>query len=304
MKKPVNNMYSRRKFVSYSAIYTSAAALLYAHNTFAAGLLRSSQQYTVQQVIDLILKEGHLASIAETVDTLKSGSGSTIVTGIVTTMFANVTVIKQAAELGANFIITHEPTFYNHTDDTNWVKDNQVVKQKQALLKKHNITVWRFHDYIHALNPDAVEYGVLKKLKWLPYFKTDSPTITIPAITLERLVKHIKASLGINHLRIIGNSSKPCSRITILPGAAGGKMQMAFAEKDRPDVLIVGELSEWETAEYVRDARLMGSNMALIVLGHIMSEQPGMEYFAEWLKPKVNGIKVTYIKCEDAFTWM
>ena len=45
-------------------------------------------------------------------------------------MFATVAVIKEAIRLSANFIVAHEPTFYNHTDDTNWVGNNTVVAEK------------------------------------------------------------------------------------------------------------------------------------------------------------------------------
>jgi len=302
--KPVNNTLSRRKFITASAISAGGLALLSIKPALADGLLSTQQQYTVQQVIDLIMKEGNLSPIPNTVDTLKSGSADQVVTGIVTTMFATVDVIKQAVKLNANFIIAHEPTFYNHTDNPDWVKDNAVVKQKQALLKKHNITVWRFHDYIHSLKPDAISYGAVKKLNWLPYFKTGEATITIPPVTLQQMVQHFKTSLGIAHLRIIGNPEQKCSRVTLLPGAWGGQRQVGHAEKDKPDVLVVGELSEWETAEYIRDARLMGSNMALIILGHAVSEEPGMEYFVEWLQPKLTGVKVTHIKSGDPFTWL
>jgi putative NIF3 family GTP cyclohydrolase 1 type 2 len=303
MKKPVNSTFTRRKFITTTAISAGGLVLL-SHSAQSLGSLSAQRQYTVQQVIDLIMKEGNLSPIPNTVDTLKSGDASQVVTGIITTMFATVAVIEQAAKLNANFIIAHEPTFYNHTDNPDWVKDNDIVKQKQALLKKHNITVWRFHDYIHSLNPDAVYYGVIKKLNWLPYFKAGSPTLTIPPVSLQQLVQHLKTGLGIAHLRVIGNLKQNCSRVTLLPGAPGGKMQVGFAVSDKPDVLICGEVSEWETAEYIRDANLLGANISLIILGHNMSEDPGMEYFVDWLQPKLTGVKVTHIKSGDPFTWL
>ena len=44
-----------------------------------------------------------------------------------------------------------------------------------------------------------------------------------------------------------------------MPGAASGQTQVSFIEKEKPDIMVVGELREWETAEYIRDARLLGS---------------------------------------------
>ncbi|AEI51641.1 Nif3-like dinuclear metal center hexameric protein [Runella slithyformis] len=221
------------------------------------------------------MKEGELAVKKVTVDTLKSGKPDQPVTGIVTTMFPTIPVIEEAVKRNSNFIIAHEPTFYNHLDNPEWVPDNAVVKQKQQLPEKHKIAVWRFHDYCHSLSPDAISYGVAKKLNWLPYFKTGQNILTLPTQSLRQLVQHLKSSLGIE-----------------------------VAETEKPEVLIVGEVSEWETAEYIRDARAFGSNMALIVLGHAQSEEPGMEWFVDWLQPKLPNLKVTHIPSGNPFVWL
>ena len=295
-------MLHRRKFIASSLTLTGGLALTNMSRAFA--LDGQPAGYTVQQVIDLILKEGGLSPINGTVDTLKSGSADMVVTGIVTTMFATITVIKQAVKLGANFIIAHEPTFYNHADNPDWVKDNAIVKQKQALLAKHKITVWRFHDYIHSIKPDLVVYGTAKKLGWLPYFKQEDYLYTVPPMTLGAVIKHFKAKLGIAHLRVIGDVNQKCTRIGVLPGAPGGQRQVAYAEKYKPDVLIIGETQEWETAEYVRDEYLLGGKMSMIILGHNFSEDPGMDYLVEWLQPKLKNVKITHIASGEPFVWM
>ncbi|RFZ86022.1 hypothetical protein DYU05_01820 [Mucilaginibacter terrenus] len=253
----------------------------------------------------MVLKAGNLKPIPNTVDTLKSGSPEMVVNGIVTTMFATTAVIEQAVKLGANFIIAHEPTFFNHVDNKEMVPNNPVVKQKAELLARHNIAVWRCHDYIHSIKPDVVGYGFLKKTNWLQYYKpTDKYTITLPDATLQQMVQHLKQTLNIPHLRVVGDLNQQCRRVTLIPGAAGGLMQMTAAVADQPDVLVVGEVSEWETAEYFRDGNLQGRKMALIVLGHSYSEEPGMEYFVEWLQPKLPGIKITHIASGEPFKWV
>ncbi|TLU96944.1 hypothetical protein FEM55_04110 [Dyadobacter sediminis] len=250
------------------------------------------------------MKEGALAPIKNTVDTLKSGNANQPVTGIITTMFPTITVIEEAVKRNANFIIAHEPSFYNHRDDVNLVKNNTVLARKLQLLEKHKIAIWRFHDYCHSINPDIISYGVARKAEWLPYYKAESPVLTIPKVSLKQLVQHLKTTLGISNLRIIGDPEQWCERIALLPGAAGGQFQINAASSEKPDVLVDGEVSEWETAEYVRDLRLLGGNMALIVLGHAVSEEPGMEWFVEWLQPKLPAVKITHIASGNPFTWM
>jgi len=95
-----------------------------------------------------------------------------------------------------------------------------------------------------------------------------------------------------------------CSRIVLIPGAAGGKTQIEAIGKYKPDVLMVGEIQEWETAEYVRDALAKGDNLSLVVLGHIASEEPGAEYLLNWLKKNVPGVKATHVPTGHSLTYM
>jgi putative NIF3 family GTP cyclohydrolase 1 type 2 len=60
-------------------------------------------------------------------------------------------------------------------------------------------------------------------------------------------------------------------------------------------------LQEWETAEYIRDARASGKKISLIVLGHTASEDAGSQYMVEWLNKNVPGIKATHIFSGNPF---
>lgn len=295
------SLLERRAFIAQSLKAAGALSVL----TIPGSSMAAPRDFTVQQIIDSIIKEVPNAPFKQTVDTIKAGSADQKVTGIVTTMFATIPVIQQTARLGANFIIAHEPTFYNHTDDPNWaIPNNSIVEQKQALLKQHGIAVWRFHDYWHSIKPDGISYGVAKMAGWEQYYKTGEWVHTIPATTLQAIALNLKSKLGISHIKVIGDLSQSCQRILLIPGAAGGQMQISMVEKEKPDVLIVGEVHEWETAEYIRDARQLGSKTALIILGHSVSEEPGMEWLIKWLQPKVPGLKITHVPSGDPFTWM
>ncbi len=300
-----NNILKRREFVSSVVTALSGSALVMIPGAgIAEKLWQPKEKLTVQQVMNLILKSIPNAPFEKTVDTIKAGSPDQKVTGIVTTMFATDEVIEKAVKLGANFIIAHEPTFYNHTDDTKWLQDNEVYRYKRDLLKKHSMTVWRFHDYIHAHKPDGVIIGVLTKMGWEKYYNPDNPTaITLPPASFKTIVQLVKTKLEIPHVKVIGDVSQLCSRIVLAPGAAGGTRQIEALQKEKPDVMICGELNEWETSEYVRDLRYMGLKTSLIVLGHIVSEEPGLEWLEKWLQPQIPGIKVTHIPSNDAFTW-
>lgn len=296
---------ARRQFVTtlLSAAGAASFVLVPGINIFANNA-SFPRAMTIQQVIELILKSIPGAPFTQTVDTIKSGDPTQEVKGIVTTMFATADVIEQAAQRGANFIIAHEPTFYNHADDTTWLKDDAVYQYKKALLDKHKIVVWRCHDYLHAHKPDGVLMGVLEALGWKPYYNADHPmVVNIPPTSLQQIISIVKKGLNIPHVKVMGALEETCSKVLLIPGAAGGRMQMAALMKEKPDLLVVGELNEWETSEYVRDLRHRGAKTSLLVLGHIQSEEPGLQWLANWLQPQVPGISITHIPSGDAFVW-
>ena len=291
----------RRKFITLAGLGATSMSL--AKGLAWADVFNSKAgELTVGQIIDLIQREIPGAPFNETVDTIKSGSADQRVTGIVTTMFATIDVIRKSAQLKANFIIAHEPTFYNHLDDTEWLLGNDVYKKKVELLQKHGIAVWRFHDYIHAHNPDGVRMGVMEKLGWKKYYDPANPVmVTLPPTTLGDLIDHVKEKLGIKEVRIIGDTKQICSRVALMPGAYGGRAQISVLEREKPDVMLCGEIHEWETGEYVRDARALGASLSLVILGHSVSEEPGLEWLVHWLQPRIPEIRVTHIESGDPF---
>jgi hypothetical protein len=125
MKNPIKNAMEkhleRRQFLSTAAATLGIAMIPEWSRASIEATPTAQSKLSIQQVIDLILKEIPGAPFNQTVDTIKSGDGKQLVTGIVTTMFATINVIKQAAASGANFIIAHEPTYYNQQDETSWI---------------------------------------------------------------------------------------------------------------------------------------------------------------------------------------
>jgi putative NIF3 family GTP cyclohydrolase 1 type 2 len=290
----------RREFLAATAAALTASSLSFTRRAASPGA-----PLTIQQVIDSLLADIPGAPFPNTVDTIKTGDPAQPVKGIVTTMFPTNEIIGKTIGLGANFIIAHEPTFYNHQDDTNWLSEDPVYRYKRDLLDKHGIVVWRFHDGIHAHQPDGIRMGVLQALDWQRYYDpTDPFLVRLPASTsLADLLAHFKKSLGIGKLKYIGDLTQSCTRIVLSPGAAGGQRQISNIQKYQPDCFVCGELNEWETSEYIRDARIQGRKIALVVLGHAVSEEPGMQWLVPVLKQKAPGIPVMHLPSGDPFSF-
>jgi putative NIF3 family GTP cyclohydrolase 1 type 2 len=260
---------------------------------------------TVQDVINTILEAVPGALVEDTVDTIKSGDPSWKVTGIVTTFLASHEVIQRAIALGANLIITHEPTYYNHRDEVDWLADDPVYEAKRRLIDENRIAIWRFHDYWHRHRPDGILTGAVKELGYEGYVDPETPTVYhIPPTSLQDLAAWFKEKLGICTVRVVGDLEMTCRCVGLLLGAMGGRRQMEYLKLEDVDVLVCGEIAEWETSEYVRDAVAQGKNKALMVLGHANSEEPGMKWLVEWLRPRLPGISITHLPVGDPFHFL
>ena len=150
--------------------------------------------YSVQNIINIILDAVPQAMRDDTVDTLKIGDGGMEVSGIVTTFTVTMEVIKQAESLGANFIITHEPTFYDHKDQVEtWLQNDPVVTKKRQMLAEKKMAVWRFHGNWHRYTPDGILTGMVRKLHWEQFQDHENPAIFSRAeMMLSQLAEELK----------------------------------------------------------------------------------------------------------------
>ena len=259
---------------------------------------------TAAEVIARIQKQVGVPWTAATVDTFKAGDPATPVKGIAVAMMATFDVLQRAAASGANLIITHEPTFYGHQDVTTVIEaeNDQVLAAKQELIRKHGLVIWRFHDHLHRMKPDMVMTGVIAALGWekLPLNAGDSKWI-IPETTLENLAAQIRTKLGIRTLRVVGNPALKVTKLGFSPGASGFPAHRKMLQSPDVEVLLLGEGTEWETIEYGADAAAQGKPKALILMGHIPSEESGMRECARWLKTFVPEVPIDFVVTPEPF---
>lgn len=259
---------------------------------------------TAREVIDRLVSHLGFTPSESTVDTWKAGDPSTPVTGVAVTMMATLDVLQRAAAQGLNLVITHEPTFYDHLDPTEGlVKEHDAVTaEKLKFIADHHMVVWRFHDGIHRMRPDMILSGVASALGWTTYQDRTVPNrIRIPATSLAEVARQITDRLGAHALRVVGDSSLQVTDIALIPGAAGFGVHRFALQQPGVQLLVIGEAREWETMEYVDDAVAAGQGKALIAIGHIPSEQPGMEDATRWLAGFVREVPVRFVAAQDPF---
>ena len=243
---------------------------------------------TAQEVVELIKKnQGIPWNDRSTRDTFKAGNPNTVVKGIATTMMTSFSMLKRANEAGLNMVVTHEDTFWNDRDDTKDLTANALYKLKTEYILKNDMVVWRDHDHMHAMTPDYTVVGELRSAG----IKAPEPVTMRPGI--------LTIPSGARALRCVGDPKAKVSRILIGPGYATPRMTPEV------DVVIGGESQEadgtFDNVEYVLDAVSLGVAKGVIMLGHVISEQAGMEDFGNWMKTFLPGVPVRFVPAEEPY---
>jgi putative NIF3 family GTP cyclohydrolase 1 type 2 len=256
---------------------------------------------TANQIIERIQKQVGVPWRSRTVDTFKIGNPETVVKGIATSFSATLDVCQRAVASAKNLIIVHEPTFYNHLDET---KDltGEIYQVKRTFIEKNNLVVWRFHDHWHSRKPDGILTGMVAALGWEKYQSTKNPeNFELPGSSLETLVRNIQKQLEIRSLRVIGDPRMNIRHVALAAGYNDLRGIVNWLDNPHIEALIIGETREWEGVEYARDAVTAGRKKALIILGHVPSEERGMKECAQWLKTFIPAVPIEYLPGGEPF---
>lgn len=258
----------------------------------------TARSLTAAQVAERIRANVGTAWRDKTIDGFKAGSPETPVTGVVTTVMATRRVLARAVELGRNFVVTQEPVFYNANDEPGNRASDAIYLAKKAYIEQHGLVVFRFADHWNGRQPDPSVAALARTLSW------DGPgtngVFAIRETPLSALAAHLRDRLQIRGgLRTLGGPDMPVRSALLMPGTADVPTMLARLEE--ADVVVAGEPREWEVVPYLLDSRTAGANKALLSVGRVVSEEPGMKACAEWLKSFVPDVPVDAVPVGDPY---
>jgi putative NIF3 family GTP cyclohydrolase 1 type 2 len=285
--------FSRRSFV-----LTGGAAL----TTLLAKADAAAAPLTAGELVDRIRNHVGIPWRAQTVDQIVAGDAGTPVRGIATTMMATLDVLERSAAAGKNMIVTHETPFYLHQDHTDDIKDDPTLKYKMEFIRKHDMAIFHFHDHWHGRKPDGIATGMMQQLGWEKNVDPDNPKrFTFSGETLEHFSRNMQSRLKARTIRVVGDPHMPVKRVLASWGFVSRMPGISLFARSDVDVFIAGETREWELVEYARDSITAGNQKALILLGHVVSEQAGMLYCADWLRSFVSEVPIEFIATREPF---
>jgi len=256
---------------------------------------------TGRDVLDLIRKNlGSPWNENTYRDVFHAGDPSVEVKGIAATFMSTLDLLQRAHAAGMNLVVTHETTFWNDRDDTTGMEDDAVYRFKVDFCAKNRMAVLRLHDHAHSHRPDFIMIGLLRALGWTSAANQANPRIyTFPTTTLGELAAKIQRSTNSKALRVVGDPKAKVGTGTAGMGYSTGRFSTDV------DVVIIGESPEtgnpYDATEYALDAAFLGKNKGQIILGHAISEEPGMEDVANWLRTFIKDVPVQFIRSGEPY---
>lgn len=232
----------------------------------------------------------------ETVDTFKAGHPAATVSGIAVSWIASIRTLAAAHRLGCNLFITHEPTFYHHTDQTSEVGRTGAVARKLRLIQRTKMTVLRCHDlwdqYPGAGIPDswARALGFTDPILSRGYFRLyDASGYT--GAGLARHVAERVAPYGQRAVQLVGPAGARISRLALGTGALTPFMH--FVDELEADAAVCTD----DGFTYWRDGALaMDLRIPVVIVNHAVSESAGMAGLAALLRQRFPATSVHFLQ--------
>jgi putative NIF3 family GTP cyclohydrolase 1 type 2 len=295
--------FSRREFVAAGGVLLAGTALGQSQSGNGAAPSGAPSALTAGEVIQRIKDHVGVPWFPKTVDNLLTGSPETAVKGIATTMMATLDVVERCVAQGKNMIVTHETPFYLHQDQTDDIREDKTLLFKLDYCKKHDVALFHFHDHWHMRKPDGIAQGMMEQLGWQKNVDDpkDPKTFTFDGLTLAKLAKQMQERLQARTMRVLGDPALPVRHVQTSWGYAGREGGIPLFSKPEVDVFICGETREWELVEYCQDSISAGNKKALIVVGHVLSEQGGMILCRDWLREFIHEVPVEFVAAAEPF---
>jgi hypothetical protein len=293
---------SRRQFTALAAAAAAAPFI-------PAAKLSAADPVTAEQMIERIRNSIGVEWKPDSVDGIKAGHPSTRITGVITTSMATMDVLRQAVKAGSNFIVSAQPTFFGRADSPappaprggGAPVSDPVFEAKNDFITTNNLVIVRLSDHWKLRRPDPHVHGLAASLGWTRYQSAVDPShIDLTAARLRALASHVRTALRARGgVRVIGAESLTVRRVGLLPGTT--PIHAALKMAPDVDVIIAGEVREWESVEYIRDQVFSGAGKGLILVGRVVSDEPGMAVCANWLKTLVPDVPVRHISAGDPY---
>jgi putative NIF3 family GTP cyclohydrolase 1 type 2 len=244
-------------------------------------------------------------------DRIIIGKPDTPIKKVVTIWTPYWKTLKQAKEAGANVLVVHEPTFYNHWDldgDTDHLEAGEAyeeaIEEKKAWIEENNMVIIRSHDVPDIMKETGIPFAlgmalgftnddIISKKDYYNVYRIESETAGSLA---GRIAKTLK-DFGQPGVAFYGDADRKISSLGLGTGCICDPR--AYAELGAEmHIAIDDTIRTWIQTTYSED-----TGQPLVVINHGTAEDFGMELLSRLLKEKLQ-VPVEHIRQGCSYRWI
>ena len=215
---------------------------------------------------------------------LQIGNINNELNSIVISLDFSLELVKYSIEIGANFIITHHPVFF---DEIKSIEFNSNYGKAIELAIKNDVVVYSSHTCL-----DYVNDGVNEALARVINLYDTKPIIKhnldeniglgryskIDNTSAEDYIRFIKNRISEDNIIVYGNLNRDIDTVGVVGGSGSSAIKKAI--ELNIDILITGDI-KYHNAEYAVE-----NDLILIDLGHFITEKYIIESLVHYFKDK------------------
>lgn len=250
---------------------------------------------TAQHILNHVLDQCPWVNRANTVDTVKHGDAGKPLHRIGVCWYPSLWTLRQAAELGCDGLVTHEPLWWDHWERGGW-QEKPLAQGRLKVLEESGMVVLRLHDSWDAWPGLGIRDCFARGLGLTELLAESSDgwhaMYRITPQPLRSLAEYVAAKvrpLGEDSVAVLGDPAQIVSRPSIGVGCYGPHEDMIAQGSD-------GLILTYDGASYWRDRqRLAEQGVGVIMLEHGTTEMWGIESLAGYLRQAFAGLDVRYL---------
>ncbi len=279
----------------------AVAAIVLTATTIGISVLSASSHAALtvspvkaKDIAAYLMSLGPWVDPAKTVDTFKAGNPEREVRTVVVSWMSTLEALQRARTMDCDLFITHEPTFYSHTDDDPSYDTDKATFEKRRLLSQTGMVIYRCHDVWDKVPGTGILASWAKALgiEGQPLVHEGYYAVySVPDTTVEAFAAGMARRLqrfGQEAVQVTGDFGARVRRLAIGTGAVTTPKEMYALGAD---AAVVTEVVYWRDVRWAKD---MG--FPLFIVDHAVSECPGVENLAAEIRKKFPSLRVEYIQ--------
>lgn len=240
---------------------------------------------------------------AKTVDRVIIGDPQKEVKRVLVTWIASLKALRTAAERGFDMVMTHEPTFWVHTNELEKMEQSPLAAEKRRLVEESGLVVLRNHDAWDRWPEVGIPWA------WAQFLGLGGRPAAVGAdgyqhrydiqpVPLDDFAVRVAertAAIGEKAVQVIGDGRKPVSRIGVGTGCA---CNIRVFQEMGCDVSIVCDDGScyWSSIQRAAD-----EGHPVIRVNHGTSEEPGMVTLTRYINETLPGLAAQHLPHGSCF---